>query len=83
MGPRCRRPGWADRITRVGPRGLEPGERDGIAVVRQLVGRQVAGRDFLDGELDAGQLGFPARLELGDRLKHEVVEPFRAAAVQG
>ena len=50
--------------------------------IRQVSG-QASRRDLLDGELDTGQLGCPPRLELGDRLEHQVVEAFRAAPVDG
>ena len=40
-------------------------------------------RHVLDGELDAGQLGRPAALELLDRVEHEVVELLGPAAWRG
>ncbi|WP_322756640.1 hypothetical protein, partial [Frankia sp. Cas3] len=41
------------------------------------------GRDVLDRELDVGQFGGPAVLEVLDGVQDEVVEPFAAAAIGG
>jgi len=59
-------------------KGPEPGKRHRLRVV---VG-QIGGRDLLDGELDAGQLGLPPRLQLRNGLEHQVVKALRAAAVE-
>ena len=58
------------RIASLRPARIKPRQRYRIRVV---VG-QVGGRDFLDGELDPGQLGLPAGLKLPDSLEDQIVE---------
>jgi len=69
----------AARIVRIARGRVEPGKRHRIREISGLAG----GRDFLDGELDTGQLGCPPRLQLGDRLEHQIIEALRAAPVDG
>ena len=59
--------------------GIQPGQRYAL---RPEAGR-IRRRDLLDRELHPGQLGLPARLQPGDRLQDELVEPLRPAPVQG
>jgi hypothetical protein len=55
---------------------LEPGERHRAGY------RPPRRRDLLNGELDPGEVSFPAGLQPGYGLKNEVVEPFCPGAVQ-
>jgi len=65
------------------PGRVKPGERDRIGVFgHQVVSRQIVGGYFLDREFHARELGLPPRLELGDGLEHEIIEPLGAAPVQ-
>lgn len=72
------RPGGMQRVARLGRARVEPGQRHRLRVVVRQLGR----RDFLDGEFHSGQLGLPARLKLGDRLEHQVIEALRPAPVE-
>ena len=59
--------------------GIQPGQGHAL---RPEAGR-IRRRDLLDRELHPGQLSLPARLQPGDRLQDELVEPLRPAPVQG
>lgn len=63
---------------RAGRAGLGAGQRYGVAVA----GTRDELRDLLDRELDAGQLGLPAGLELRDRLEYMIIKLLGPAAVQ-
>jgi len=66
-------------VARIARARVKPGKRHQIRQIGGPPGR----RDFLDGELDTGQLGRPPWLQLGDRLEHQIIEALRAAPVDG
>jgi hypothetical protein len=71
-------PGRALAIQAVQRAWLEAGQRDRVGVVGIGLGRWY----LLDRELNPGKLSLPARLELGDRQQHQVVEPLGSRSVQ-